>query len=118
MPSRQVISDLSVDLAVVQNIAVGFNESMVAQNLPFFGEYPDFIDSYLEYNKSLELRAQRNGPIVGFLLVIWETFYGTSRWTTYADEKRQLGCYAACFLANTPFGVGSAWGNYIRIGSG
>jgi hypothetical protein len=120
VPNRQVISDLSVDLAVVQNLAIGANLTLLAQDLPFDGEYVDFVDSYVEYNMSLELRVQRNGPIVGFLPVLWESFNGAA-WTTYIDESRQLRCYTHYSLANVPFGAGSAHGNYtkcIRIGSG
>ena len=111
----------STDREVIYYVSNGFAEDVIYDGLYQDGYLPDPIDTYAEYNKSLELNIQRNGPIVGTTLNMWGDFGHQYHWTIDVDANRQIRCYKGYNLWYTPIQHGTSHGVYlkcIRIGSG
>ena len=78
------------------------------------------IDTYVQYNKSLELSLVRNGPILGTAPVMWADNYGFE-WTIDVANNKQVRCYPWYNLEWTPLSEFTSSGNYtkcIQTGSG
>lgn len=120
-PSRQIIGNLSVDKNVIEDLSLGFNEHETAVSLYKAQAYADPVSTYAEYNKSLELNLQRDGPVTGMVAERWLADNGYNRWTVDVDATRSIRCYAYYQLRWTPLAEDTSYGNYtkcIRIGSG
>ena len=120
-PSRQIISNLSVDQNVIAQLSRGFSVNAVERQTDNWVYFPDPIDTYVEYNKSLELSIRRNGPIAGAVMNKITRYNDYGRWTVDVDAHRQIRCYTWYDLFFYPLAEGSSYGNYtkcIRLGKG
>ena len=127
VPSRQMISNLSVDINTVAAISRNIEASALGESYKSWGLYHDPINTYNEYNRSLALNVQRNGPIIGFSPTMWEGNDDRNHWTinTGSDRNRVdaklIRCYEDYDTAKTPFGQYYSHAIYtkcIRMGSG
>lgn len=120
-PSRQIISNLSVDSSAIAGISAGQSEERVAKGLENYYYYPDPISTYTEYNKSLQLQIRRNGPVMGTTMNKYVDYNGNWHYKIDVDANRQIRCYIAYNLWNAPMTEGIQAGNYtkcVRTGSG
>jgi hypothetical protein len=84
-----------------------------------FGADP--IDTYTEYNRSLELTIQRNGPVSSPLITMYNDFNSSFSTVVHVDANRQVRCYQYYQLKFSPFINPPGHGYYtkcIRTGSG
>lgn len=122
-PSRQIISNLSIDQTAVGYLSFGFTEEEITTALVSNSYYPDPIETYTEYNKSLELQIRRNGPVTGALMNKWVDWNDYNHYSIDVDADRQIRCYIWYNLFNAQLteGVSDTTANYtkcIRTGSG
>ena len=122
-PSRQIMSNISTDLMAVRMISRGFEVANVTQALKTNSYYPDPIDTYVEYNKSLELQVRRNGPVIGTMMNKYVDYNNDYHSTINIDDNRQVRCYYGYNLWNTQFAEGTEdvsqrYARCIRTGSG
>lgn len=121
VPSRQIISNLSVDINTIANIASGNELSTLRDIYTSYDLYHDDLGTYFEYNKSLELIVQRNGPMIGFVPVMWADSDAVKQWTLNVGEEQLIRCYERYDLAKVPFAPCYARDYYtkcIRLGQG
>ena len=116
-PSRQIVSNLSTDLDAVRYLSWGLK---LLENSYY---YPDPIETYVEYNKSLELQIRRNGPVLGTTMNKWVDYDNQYHYSIDVDAQRKIRCYIWYNLWNAQMteGVSSTTSNYtkcIRTGSG
>ena len=64
-PSRQIVSNISTDLQIVRWMSQGYSKKQIQFSESKYNYLADPFDTYVEYNKSLELDIHRNGPILG-----------------------------------------------------
>lgn len=123
-PSRQIVSNLSTDLDAVEYLSLGLQEEKVTHLLENkYHFYPDPIETYVEYNKSLELQIRRNGPIVGATMNKWVDWNNAFHYSIDVGAERQIRCYFYYNLVNAQMteGVSAPTSNYtkcIRTGAG
>lgn len=92
VPNRQVLSGLTRDYQMMAAVSVGL-DAETTQN--YTGPYPsDTLETYGEYNRSLQMRIQRNGPIIGTLVQFHSSYDGNTTWTSILDDTRQINCYS------------------------
>jgi hypothetical protein len=121
VPSRQIISNLSVDVNTIGNIAIGQEFSLLRQSYAYYNLYHDDFGTYVEYNKSLALTVQRNGPVIGFAPTMWADSDDRKHWTLNVGEGRHVRCYENYDLAKVPFAPYMSHEYYtkcIRLGQG
>ena len=123
-PSRQLLSSLDDDLAMVKRISQGADATALDE------VYADTIgnhslidppDSYHRYNDTLRLNIERNGPILGAIVQMHWAFDEFSIWTTTIDDQRSIRCFLEYDLFFAPFYLDSSQGTYtkcVRIGTG
>lgn len=120
VPSRQIIGNLSVDLDSVACMASGWSKSCIKFDDSLALSHQP-ISTYDQYNKSLALEIQRNGPIIGFVPTIWGGPEDRGRKTLNIDADRQIRCYENYDLSSTPFAPYYSHDYYtkcIRLGTG
>jgi hypothetical protein len=122
-PSRQIVSNLSVDQDSVYWLSVGWKEERIAKKLASWNYFPDPIETYVEYNKSLELQIRRNGPVIGTMMNKYVDYNNEWHYSIDVDARRQVRCYIGYNLWNAQMteGVSDVSMNYtkcIRTGSG
>ena len=128
-PSRQVLSSLDLDRSMVELISRGYsNTDMdwiysegIRNQLPL-----DSPDTYVDYNRSLRLTLQRQGPVLGAIVhMYWETNVSTA-WTSKIDDEHSVHCFNNYDLLSAPFyeflgATGSPSGSFtkcVKVGSG
>lgn len=124
-PSRQIISNISIDYIAISNIGKGLEPETVQKIMENkkHNYFPDPIDTYVEYNKSLELQIRRNGPVIGALMNKYVDYNDRYHWTVNVDAGRQVRCYYGYNLYYAQFaeGIEDASQRYtkcIRTGTG
>jgi hypothetical protein len=78
-------------------------------------------DTYVEYNRSVQLVIQRTGPIVGAIVQYHVDFNSTATWTSIIDDRQLIRCYTNYSLATGSVQYGASIGNYtkcVRVGQG
>jgi hypothetical protein len=122
-PSRQIISNISTDLIAIKYISFGYSEDEISKDLASIYYYPDPIDTYVEYNKSLELQVRRNGPVIGTMMSKYVDYNNQYHGTIDVAADRQVRCYYNYNLYNLQFAEGTEaatqwYTRCIRTGSG
>ena len=122
-PSRQIISNLSIDQSVVASLSFGLTEQQISNGFASYNYYPDPVETYVEYNKSLELQIRRNGPVVGTMMNKFVDYNNQWHYSIDVDAGRQVRCYVGYKLYNAQMteGVSDVSLNYtkcIRTGTG
>lgn len=122
-PSRQIVSNLSTDYSVISYISQGLSEERITNIMEGVNSYPDPTNTYVEYNKSLELQVRRNGPVIGSMMNKYVDYNNAYHFTVEVDAGRQVRCYIWYNLWNAQFAEGTtdATQNYtkcIRTGAG
>ena len=126
-PSRQVLSSLDDDRTMAEMISQGYSDAQIDAQ---YGEAVerqtlDSPSTYLNYNNSLRLMLERQGPVLGAIVQMHQDPDGSATWTTKIDDKRSIRCFRDYDLLNAPFheindeAVSS--GNFtkcVRVGSG
>lgn len=87
--SRQTLRQLSDDWQVVARISWG-NDTDTIKNI-----YPRYdVEDFEVYNKSLEMRIQRTGPMLGVRPNGWPAVRDPTKvWTTQVEANRAIRCY-------------------------
>ena len=111
-PSRQVLQHLNYD----NNIVEGMSLNEVSKSHP-----PAHYESYEVFNRSLQLRLQRRGPLLGVVPNLWYRYISPSgydanklAWTTQVDSNRAV----RCFQGYSFFLDESSYTRCIRLGNG
>ena len=122
-PSRQIVSNLSTDQESVALLSKGLKEDKITKLLQNDYYYPDPIETYVEFNKSLELQIRRNGPVVGSMMNKWVDYNNAGHYSINVDAERQIRCYVQYNLwyAQLTEGISDPTLNYtkcIRTGAG
>lgn len=117
VPSRQMLWNLTNDLLATKNLAQGYTISQLREDDAI--QSSDF-ESYVEYNRSVQLQIQRKGPVTGFI-ANWAYFHEKSDvkplpWTINVDDNRQVRCYFGIYCTEDDvcftkcIQKGSGWG--------
>lgn len=119
-PSRQILSSLNADWLITTALSVGGDSESIRIKLQ--ENLPGTLDThtYDEYNRSIEMFIQRNGPIVGAIVQRHEDFNDTQTWSSIIDDSHQIRCYRNYSIDSSPL-VENSTGNFtkcLRVGDG
>jgi hypothetical protein len=115
VPNRQLLSSLSDDYLTMNAVSIGYGagNKSVSDILE--------MDTYAEYNRSVQMIIQRNGPTIGAIVQYYIDFSNATTTTVVVDESRQVRCYKDYDLGAAPLAADTSVGYYtkcVRKGSG
>jgi hypothetical protein len=108
VPNRQLLSSLSDDYNTMNVMSIGYgagNKSL--------SDILD-LDTYAEYNRSVEMIIQRNGPTIGAIVQYYVDFNNTTTTTSVIDGSRQVRCYEGYDLGAAPLAADTSVGYYTK----
>lgn len=98
-PSRQILDKLSKDLEDVKTLSSNkYDRNDIGLTT--------VLDTYKEYNNTVQTFLHRNGPILGTLANVWLGFDNQQHWTTGVGTDRWIRCYEHYNISNVPM----CWG--------
>jgi len=111
-PNLQMLFYLSYDYWSIRAKAKDDSESYQNTAVRYY-------DSFNVYNRSLQMKIERNGPMIGAQPLTWNRYAGA--WTTTIDSDRAVRCYEAygegtVFVSH--FGKNEIYTKCIRVGTG
>lgn len=99
-PSRQIFNQLSVDLVYIMALSSGDYDKN-------YTDLADILDTYKEYNSTVQTFVRRNAPVLGGIANVWLDFDDQHHWNTEVDADRSVRCYESYNVSNTPL----CWGD-------
>lgn len=105
-PSRIIMRYLSIDYLAVQNMSWGIPKDEVA--------FPQFYDSFIPLNNTVQLNIERTGPIFGVATSMWLGYDNLTHWDTKIDDERYVRCWENYNVANIPLARNIMSGNFTK----
>lgn len=114
--NRQLLSNLNADTLMVAAMSSGIDTETL-QN--YTG--PDTVDTlstYAEYNHSLQMALQRNGPVIGTIVEYFLGVEENGTWTSVIDDNREIRCYSDCYTFSPTNQSMETYTRCARVGNG
>ncbi|KAK4495384.1 hypothetical protein PRZ48_013715 [Zasmidium cellare] len=112
-PSRTMMSLLSLDYLSIQNMSLGVPKDQWV--------LPEYYDSYIPLNNTVQLDVERTGPVFGVAANMWLGYDNKTYWDSVIDDNRAVRCWNDYNVGNTPLARNVMSGNYtkcVQWGSG
>ncbi|KAM0703595.1 hypothetical protein Q7P35_009534 [Cladosporium inversicolor] len=115
VPNRQLLSRLSYDYVMMRDVSFGYDEGnqTVSDTLD--------LDTYAEYNRSVQMIIQRNGPTIGAKVQYYIDFDRISTSISTVDDSRQVRCYRDYNINASPlnpYTLEEYYTKCVRVGHG
>lgn len=105
-PSRIIMRYLSADYLAIQNMSWGIPKEDFA--------FPQYYDSYIPLNNTVQLDVQREGPIFGVAVNMWLGYDNKTYWDSQIDDMRYVRCWKSYNVGNSPLARNVMSGNYTK----
>lgn len=113
VPNRQLLSNLNYDYLMMAVVSAGIDAEDHAVT--------EQLDTYTEYNRSVQMIIQRNGPTIGAIVQYHVDADRMSTSISTIDDSREVRCYRDYDLGASPLNPDTSVGNYtkcVRKGEG